>query len=247
MRLIVADRALALHNLDHTAAVHGFLAVLAKQARERGWEVFQLDPPHRAARYCRHGSVMRSVRPDAFGVPRRDGEVRPFFLEWERRAVRPVTMAARPAPYLRDYASQCPTDDRGMRPAVLVVFDDELPRTNSGTSLARRCSSPGSTCRCRSRTSVSSRSRGRWAEFGSATCFARAERFHGFTGAQPAPNPAAPRCAPTARIPRRHRMGTMRPRPTAHRPAGRPRVRSDPRTGSPRMTSHSVPCVSTLR
>ena len=67
-----------------------------------------------------------SVHPDAFGILRRGGEVWPFFLEWERRAVRPVTMAARLAPYLRYYASQHPTDDHGARPAVLVVFDDEL-------------------------------------------------------------------------------------------------------------------------
>ena len=40
--------------------------------------------------------------------------------------MRPVTMAARLAPYLRYYASHRPTDDHGLQPAVLVVFDDEL-------------------------------------------------------------------------------------------------------------------------
>ncbi len=80
----------------------------------------------RASRYFRHQDRLHSVHPDAFGVLRRDGEVWPFFLEWERRAVRPVTMAARLAPYLRYYASQRPTDDHGARPAVLVVFDDEV-------------------------------------------------------------------------------------------------------------------------
>ena len=68
-----------LRNLEHTAAVHGFVAGLARQARGEGWEVLQLDPPHRASRYFRHGSVMRSVHPDAFGILRRDGEVWPFF------------------------------------------------------------------------------------------------------------------------------------------------------------------------
>ena len=40
--------------------------------------------------------------------------------------MRPVTMAARIAPYLRYYASRRPTDDHGVQPSVLVVFDDEL-------------------------------------------------------------------------------------------------------------------------
>ena len=40
-----------LRNLDHTAAVHGFIADLAVQARALGWETAQLDPPHRASRH----------------------------------------------------------------------------------------------------------------------------------------------------------------------------------------------------
>ena len=54
------------------------------------------------------------------------GSVRPFFLEWERRAVRPGTMAARLAPYLRYYSTDEPTDDHGAQPVVLIVFDDPL-------------------------------------------------------------------------------------------------------------------------
>ena len=115
-----------LRDLDHTAAVHGFVAALAAQAPGRGWEGAQLDPPRRASRYFRFDGGMRSVHPDAFGILRRDGEARAFFLEWERRAVRPSTMAARLAPYLRYYASHRPTDDHGVRPAVLIVFRDEI-------------------------------------------------------------------------------------------------------------------------
>ena len=66
------------------------------------------------------------MRPDAFGVLKREGKERPFFLEWERRAVRLVTMAARIAPYLRYYAANRPLDDHGVVPLVLVVFDDDL-------------------------------------------------------------------------------------------------------------------------
>jgi len=115
-----------LRTIDHTAAVHGFLAQLAGQARSEGWKIEQLDPPHRASRYFRHRDRLHSVHPDAFGLLRREGERWAFFLEWERRAVRPSTMAARLAPYLRYYASQRPTDDHGLRPDVLVVFEDEL-------------------------------------------------------------------------------------------------------------------------
>ena len=119
-----------LRNVEHTAAVHGFIAALARQARSRSREIMQLDPPRRASRYFRHNDRMRSVQPDAFGVLRRDDATRPFFLEWERRAVRPVTMAARLAPYLRYYSTHRPTDDHGAQPDVLVVFDDDIAQTH---------------------------------------------------------------------------------------------------------------------
>ena len=119
-----------LRNLDHTAAVHGFISSLARQARALGWETAQLDPPHRASRLFRHDGALRAVYPDAFGLLRRGSTTWAFFLEWERRAVRPATMAQRLAPYLRYYASQRPTDDHGVRPAVLVVFDDDIATTH---------------------------------------------------------------------------------------------------------------------
>ena len=118
-----------LRHAEHTAAVHWFTAVLAEQSRSRGWELAQLDPPRRAARYFWHHDRLHSVRPDAFGLLQAAGTTWPFFLEWERRAVRPTTMAARLAPYRRYYASPRPTDDHGRPPAVLIVFDDELATT----------------------------------------------------------------------------------------------------------------------
>ena len=119
-----------LRDMEHTAAVHGFVAGLASQARALGWEIAQLDPPLRASRYFRHFGGRRSIHPDAFGLLLRGDAVWPFFLEWERRAVRPVTMAARLAPYLRYYSSHRPIDDHGARPSVLVVFDEELAVTH---------------------------------------------------------------------------------------------------------------------
>ena len=119
-----------LRNVEHTAAVHAFIAGLARQSDALGWEAVQIDPPHRASRRFRHGDAMRSVNPDAFGVLRRGPVTWPFFLEWERRAVRPSTMAARLAPYLRYYSSHRPTDDHGARPHVLVVFEDDIAATH---------------------------------------------------------------------------------------------------------------------
>ena len=116
-----------LRHLDHTESVHEFIASLAEQARASAWQVEQLDPPHRASRYFRHhdGSV-RSIQPDAFAVVKRENQSEALFLEWERRAVRPTTMAARLAPYLRYYRSRRPTDDHGVQPTLLVVFEDGL-------------------------------------------------------------------------------------------------------------------------
>ena len=116
--------------IKHTDAVHRFLGRMSEQARELGYRIVQFDPPHRAVRRFRHHGRLRSIHPDAFGVLRRNRETFPFFLEWERRAVRPGTMAARLAPYLRYYSSKQPLDDHGEWPLVLVVFDDELAESN---------------------------------------------------------------------------------------------------------------------
>ena len=115
-----------LRDLEHTAAVHRFIAALVRQAHSLGWDVEQLDPPHRASRYFRHYGGPRSLHPDAYGTLRRNDALRSFFLEYERRAVRPATMAQRLAPYLRYYSSHRPADDHGHRPLVLVVFDDPV-------------------------------------------------------------------------------------------------------------------------
>ncbi len=118
-----------LRNVEHTGAVHSFVGALATQSRALGWEIAQLDPPTRASRYFRHEGSLRSVQPDAFAVLRKGRTLWPFFLEWERRAVRPATMASRIAPYLRYYSTHRPAGDHGQRPAVLIVFHDDLAAT----------------------------------------------------------------------------------------------------------------------
>ncbi len=117
--------------VDHTGAVYRFMAALVHQAKIRkGIRVLQISPADHAARYFRHGGLLRSVHPDAFGVVQRGDRRCPFFLEWERRAVRPSTMSARLAPYLRYYYTHNPQDDHGTTPLVLIVFDDYLVEAN---------------------------------------------------------------------------------------------------------------------
>ena len=117
--------------MEHTQAVHRFMADLVRQAkRNPGYRVLQVSPPHHSTRYFPHRGRLRSIHPDGFGVVRAGAKTIPFFLEWERRALNPSTMSARLAPYLRYYSSNRPLDDHGHRPLVLVVFDDYLAEGN---------------------------------------------------------------------------------------------------------------------
>ena len=115
-----------LRNLEHTDAVYGFMAGLVASTRAEGWEVVQLDPAFRASRYFTYDGRHYAVLPDAFGIVRQESRLRPFFLEWERRAVRPVTMIERLAPYLRYYSTHRPTDDHGEQPLLLVLLQDNI-------------------------------------------------------------------------------------------------------------------------
>ena len=117
--------------IDHTQAVHLFMAALGRQAKGTpGYSVSEVSPPHHAARYFRYGGSLRSIHPDAFGMVRTNGRDQPFFLEWERRALNPSTMTARLAPYLRYYSSNRPLEDHGERPLVLIAFEDPLAEAN---------------------------------------------------------------------------------------------------------------------
>ena len=117
--------------IDHTQAVHLFMAALGRQAKGTpGYSVSEVSPPHHASRYFPFRSQLRSIHPDGFGVVRVNGRALPFFLEWERRALNPSTMVARLAPYLRYYSSTRPLDDHGERPLVLIAFEDPLAEAN---------------------------------------------------------------------------------------------------------------------
>ena len=115
-----------LRHIEHTHAVHAYLASTIASARNEGWEIAQLDPPHRAARHFQHEDGPRSVHPDAFFMLSRGEETGAYFLELERRAVRPGTMRARLAAYLRYYSTTQPLDDHGVTPAVLIIVEDAV-------------------------------------------------------------------------------------------------------------------------
>ena len=66
-----------LRNIEHTSAVHGFLAGLAAQAPLLGWEVVQLDPPRRASRHFRHDDRMRPSTPTPSASCARAGPIGP--------------------------------------------------------------------------------------------------------------------------------------------------------------------------
>ncbi len=119
-----------LWDLENTASVQRFIAALNRQARKCGWDVEQLAPHHRASHYFRHYGAPRSLHPDAFGTLRRGDALCSFFLEYERRAVRPATTAQRLALYLRYHSSHRPADDHGQRPLALVVFDAPVALTH---------------------------------------------------------------------------------------------------------------------
>ena len=117
--------------IEHTQAVHRFMAALIRQAKGTpGYSVSEVSPPHHAARYFRYGGSLRSIHPDGFGVVQTGSRTCPFFLEWERRALNPSTMAARLAPYLRYYSANRPLDYHGERPLVLIAFEDHLAEAN---------------------------------------------------------------------------------------------------------------------
>ena len=111
--------------IEHTDAVHSFLARLAVATRATpGAALVAITPSHRAARYFQLEGRTRAILPDAAGEVRLGCERLPFILEWERRAKHPSKVADRLGPYLRYFSGGSPADDYGSVPVILVAFDD---------------------------------------------------------------------------------------------------------------------------
>ncbi len=113
--------------LRHTDGVSGFVGTLVAACREDSeWRLRQALPPHRWERWFRYDTGWRSVRPDATIELAHRGRRLPFLLEYEQRAIKPGTMAAKLLRYRRYFgAADARADFDGRRPTALFVFADE--------------------------------------------------------------------------------------------------------------------------
>ena len=122
-------RQLARH-MNHTVAVHSFMAAISRQAREMGGSLVEAEPPHRSGRrYPAYGGAYGSVNPDAYALIETGRGVLHLFLEVERRAGWRGRFLDKLRPYLRYYASGQPLHTFGAWPSVLFVLRDEIAET----------------------------------------------------------------------------------------------------------------------
>ena len=128
--------------LRHTDGVSGFLGTLAASCRGGDdWGLRQALPPHRWERWFRYDTGWRSIRPDATIELAHRGRRLSFLLEYEMRAIKPRTMAAKLRRYRRYFgAADTGADFDGRRPAALFVFAD-------GATASRFCALAARTLR----------------------------------------------------------------------------------------------------
>ena len=98
---------------------------------ERHWHLEQLLPPHRSERKFRPATPYRrrykrrlpEIKPDATALLRYGGELKPYFLEVERRATAPSLMKGKLDLYRNYFLSSDTTNDlAGLRPTVLMIY-----------------------------------------------------------------------------------------------------------------------------
>ena len=119
-----------LHRQD---AITGFGAAMsAETARSQDYELLELLPTSRSSiGYHYHGADY-VVHPDATFLLCYRVHCRPYFLEFERRAITPKRVRARLKNYRRYFASGWPGRDHGGQlPLVLFLFEFPRPRRPS--------------------------------------------------------------------------------------------------------------------
>jgi hypothetical protein len=78
------EPACAIRHRAHTLGVNRFFARLAADARRAGWRLAEWRNEAESTRRFRQGDRTSWIRPDGSGVLVRDGESRPFLLEYDR-------------------------------------------------------------------------------------------------------------------------------------------------------------------
>ena len=116
--------------LDHQDAINTLAAALSAEAAHSGdHHLLELLPTSRSSIGYRHQGADYVIHPDATFWLSYWGDWRPYFLEFERRAVTPRRVRARLNNYPRYFASGwADLDHGGQLPLVLFVFethDDE--------------------------------------------------------------------------------------------------------------------------
>ena len=117
----------------HTAELYETVSLLSEGCRGRDdIDLLEIVPPDRSERWIPIGRVLRGgrrrhfgVRPDSAGVASvASGIVRPFMLEYERRATSPQKMYERLRPYRNYYETVLTSEGWEAGFITLVVFDD---------------------------------------------------------------------------------------------------------------------------
>ena len=134
---------------NHTDSIYAFIALLVEAYSSRhGWTIEQVLPPHRwerrfkhgARRSRRHRAIWRAIRPDATILLRHPEKRIPIFLEMERRAIAPASMAEKIAKYRNYFGSPDTKDDISPEsPNVLFVFE----KADGASRLAAHASRDG--------------------------------------------------------------------------------------------------------
>ena len=130
--------------LRHTDGVSDFVGTLAAACRRDGdWRLQQALPPHRWERWFRYNAGWRSVRPDATIELEHRGRRLAYLLEYEQRAIKPGTMAAKLRRY-RNYFGAVDTraDFDGRGATALFVFADEATASRFCALTARTARRP---------------------------------------------------------------------------------------------------------
>ena len=111
--------------MEHQDAINTVVAALsAEVAKSDDHFLLDLLPTSRASIGYRHQGQDYVIHPDATFWLSYQGDWRPYFLEFERRAVTPKRVRARPKNYPRYFASGWADQDHaGQLPLVLFVFE----------------------------------------------------------------------------------------------------------------------------